>query len=70
MSFFDPGFFGQRYDDSRILQEYPDLEEADILACLAYAAEMTRERYVDVPVEAMPEAEENVGCVSRTIKDA
>jgi len=33
-----------------ILKEYPQLEEADILACVAYAAEMTRERFVDVPL--------------------
>jgi Uncharacterized conserved protein, COG2442 len=31
-----------------ILAQYPQLEEADILACIAYAAEMTRERYVKV----------------------
>lgn len=30
-----------------ILQDYPQLEEADILACIAYAAEMTRERFVE-----------------------
>ncbi|MBI3847315.1 MAG: DUF433 domain-containing protein [Planctomycetes bacterium] len=30
-----------------ILTEYPGLEEADILACVAYGAEMTRERYFD-----------------------
>jgi uncharacterized protein (DUF433 family) len=35
-----------------ILQEYPDLEEADILACIAYGAEMARERYVEIPLEA------------------
>ncbi len=35
-----------------ILQEYPDLEEADIMACIAYGAEMARERYVDIPLEA------------------
>lgn len=33
-----------------ILDEYPDLEEPDIRACIAYGAEMTRERYVDVPL--------------------
>lgn len=32
-----------------ILQEYPGLEEADILACIAYGAEMSRERYVEIP---------------------
>jgi len=35
-----------------ILREYPDLEEADIFACIAYGAEMARERYVDIPLEA------------------
>ncbi len=31
-----------------ILREYPGLEEADILACIAYGAEMSRERYVEI----------------------
>ena len=35
-----------------ILQEYPDLSRDDILACIAYGAEMARERYVDLPAEA------------------
>jgi uncharacterized protein (DUF433 family) len=34
---------------SEILDEYPGLEETDILACIAYGAEMTRERYVELP---------------------
>jgi uncharacterized protein (DUF433 family) len=34
---------------TEILQEYPGLEEADVLACIAYGAEMSRERYVDIP---------------------
>ncbi len=42
---------------NEILQEYPDLEEADIFACIAYGAEMARERYVDVPREVNAEAE-------------
>jgi uncharacterized protein (DUF433 family) len=33
----------------RVLQEYPQLEESDILACIAYGAEMARERYVEIP---------------------
>lgn len=33
----------------QILDDYPGLEEADIRACIAYGAEMSRERYVDVP---------------------
>jgi len=36
---------------SEILHEYPGLEEADILACIAYGAEMSRERYVELPAE-------------------
>ena len=35
-----------------ILREYPDLSHDDILACIAYGAEMARERYVDLPAEA------------------
>ena len=31
-----------------ILAEYPDLTAEDIRACIAYGAEMARERYVDV----------------------
>jgi len=34
-----------------ILEDYPDLVEADIQACMAYGAEMSRERYVNVPLE-------------------
>ncbi|NQT85757.1 DUF433 domain-containing protein [bacterium] len=34
-----------------ILAEYPQLDEGDVQACLAYGAEMARERYVDAPVE-------------------
>jgi uncharacterized protein (DUF433 family) len=34
-----------------VLQNYPGLEEADLRACIAYGAEMSRERYVDVPLE-------------------
>ena len=34
-----------------ILDDYPGLEDADILACIAYGAEMSRQHYVDIPVE-------------------
>lgn len=34
-----------------LLEQYRGLEEADVLACLAYGAEMSRERYVEVPLE-------------------
>jgi uncharacterized protein (DUF433 family) len=35
----------------QIVDDYPGLEEADVLACIAYGAEMSRERYVDIPVK-------------------
>ncbi len=31
-----------------ILENYPGHEEADIRACIAYGAEMSRERYVEI----------------------
>jgi len=34
-----------------ILEEYPQLTEEDIRAAIAYGAEMSRERYVEVPIE-------------------
>ena len=34
-----------------ILDNYPGLEEADIYACIAYGAEMSRERFVEIPIE-------------------
>jgi uncharacterized protein (DUF433 family) len=37
-----------------ILQDYPQLQEADIMACIAYGAEMSRERFVDIPLQARP----------------
>ncbi|MGA2144467.1 MAG: DUF433 domain-containing protein [Bryobacteraceae bacterium] len=33
----------------RILEEYPQLTRDDILAALAYGAEMSRGRFVDLP---------------------
>lgn len=33
-----------------IVEDYPGVEEADVLACIAYGAEMSRERYVEIPV--------------------
>lgn len=38
-------------DHAEILKNYPGLEEEDILACLAYASEISRERFVDLPVK-------------------
>ncbi len=35
-----------------VLEDYPDLSREDVLACIAYGAEMSRERYVEIPIEA------------------
>ena len=37
--------------EAEILAAYPSLSSEDILAALAYAAEMTRERFVDIPID-------------------
>jgi uncharacterized protein (DUF433 family) len=34
-----------------LLEDYPQLVIEDIYACLAYGAEMARERYVEVSLE-------------------
>ncbi len=33
---------------SELLVQYPGLVEDDVLACIAYGAEMSRERYVEI----------------------
>ncbi len=37
---------------AEIIVDYPGLAELDIQACIAYGAEIARERYVDIPLEA------------------
>lgn len=37
--------------EEEILAAYPSLTRDDIRAALAYAAEMARERYVDIPIK-------------------
>jgi len=34
-----------------LIKQYPQLQVEDIYACIAYGAEMSRERYVDIPLE-------------------
>ncbi len=34
-----------------LLEEYPQLTREDVLAAIAYGAEMARERYVEIPIE-------------------
>ncbi len=36
-----------------LIQEYPQLAVEDIQAAIAYGAEMSRERYVDMPLETV-----------------
>lgn len=36
------------YSIERILEEYPYISEDDIRACIAYGAEMTREKFVEI----------------------
>ncbi len=33
-----------------LLDDYPGLESTDVMACIAYGAELSRERFVDVSV--------------------
>ena len=37
--------------DDEILESYPSLIKDDVKAALAYAAEMARERYVEIPIK-------------------
>ena len=44
-------FLANGWTTQQVLEEYPGLEEIDILACIAYGAEMARDRYVEIPLE-------------------
>lgn len=37
--------------EKELLENYPGLKHEDILAAIAYGAEMSRERYVPLPIE-------------------
>ncbi|RCJ15254.1 hypothetical protein A6S26_07975 [Nostoc sp. ATCC 43529] len=39
-----------------ILEEYTGLEREDILACIAYGAEMARDNHVEIPIGVQKEA--------------
>lgn len=45
-------FLAEGATTQEILEEYPHLTMEDIRAAIAYGAEMSRERYVDIPIEA------------------
>jgi uncharacterized protein (DUF433 family) len=42
------------WPNDQVVQEYPGLTPEDVLACIAYGAEMSRERYVEVATEVRP----------------
>jgi len=44
-------FLASGMSEEQILQDYPQLKHEDILAAIAYAAEVARERIIPVPVE-------------------
>lgn len=41
-------FLANGMNIEEIIKEYPELTEEDIRACIAYGAEMARERYVEI----------------------
>jgi len=46
-------FLASGMTTEEILAEYPQLTVDDIHAAIAYGAEIARERYVEIPLEAM-----------------
>lgn len=43
-------FLASGMSQEEVLKEYPGLTPLDIQACLAYGAEISRERYVPIPI--------------------
>lgn len=43
-------FLASGMSQEEVLEEYSDLVPLDIQACLAYGAEMSRERHVPIPI--------------------
>ena len=41
-------FLASGMSEKEILENYPGLVREDILACIAYGAEMSRDRYIDI----------------------
>lgn len=39
------------FDIDRVLEEYPQIEKEDILACIAYGSLVSHEKYVDIPFQ-------------------
>jgi len=42
-------FLASGWSIQDLLKEYPGLVQDDVLACIAYGAEMSRERYIEIP---------------------
>lgn len=40
-----------------ILEEYPGIEREDVLACIAYGAEMARGGWIEIPLNKVKEAQ-------------
>jgi uncharacterized protein (DUF433 family) len=47
-------FLASGMSEDEILEDYPHLVREDIRAAIAYGAEMSRERYVDIPMAPSP----------------
>jgi len=45
-------FLASGQTTEQILNEYPYLTEEDVRACIAYGAEMSRERFVEIKLNA------------------
>jgi len=45
--------FAEGVPEAELLAAYPQLQPEDIRAALAFAAEMTRERIIPIPIEPM-----------------
>ncbi|MBN2541739.1 DUF433 domain-containing protein [bacterium] len=45
-------FLANSMSVEEILEEYPQLTREDIQAAIAYGAEMSRERYIEIPVSS------------------
>ena len=50
-------FLANGMSEKEILEEYPQLTHEDILAAIAYGAEIARERIIPVPTEAGDEVQ-------------
>jgi uncharacterized protein (DUF433 family)/DNA-binding XRE family transcriptional regulator len=44
-------FLAEGCSVEEVLEDYPSLTEEDVRACIAYGAEMSRHRYVEIPLE-------------------